>query len=118
MKLTYKVSLIQKKKDEEQREEILKTWCRHSSLVTHPLKLVFGSRLESGGDHPEAFIMTHGVSVFSDQRYEQRDLILAKETYLSVSCGFWSTRILHYFPLSVLRPFVRHRRDILTFIDN
>ena len=79
------MAIIQKNKDEEQREEILKTWCQHSSLVTHPLKLVFGSRLESGGDHPEAFIMTHGVSVFSDQMHEQRDLISAKETFPAVA---------------------------------
>ena len=116
MKLTYKVSIIQKKKDEEQREEILKTWCQHSSLVTHPLKLVFGSRLESGGDLPEAFIMTHGVSVFSDQGYEQRDLILANETFPPVAVSVLPE--LHYFPLSV-RPFVlRPRRDTSTFLDN
>ena len=29
-------------------------------------------------------------------------------------CGFWSTRPLHYFPLSS----VRHGRDISTFLDN
>ena len=32
-------------------------------------------------------------------------------------CGFWSTRILLYFPLSV-RSSVCHRRDISTFIAN
>ena len=33
-------------------------------------------------------------------------------------CGFWSNRTLPYFPLSSVRPFVlRHRRDILTFLD-
>ena len=34
-------------------------------------------------------------------------------------CGFWSNRTLPYFPLSssVRPPFVRHRRDILTFLD-
>ena len=33
-------------------------------------------------------------------------------------CGFWSTRTLLYFPLSVLRPpFVHQRPDISTFLD-
>ena len=36
------------------------------------------------------------------------------------NCGFWFTRILHYFPLSsVLRlSSVRHRHAIPTFLDN
>ena len=29
--------------------------------------------------------MTHGVSVFSDQMHEQRDLISAKETFPAVA---------------------------------
>ena len=39
--------------------------------------------------------------------------------YSFVFCGFWSNRTLYYFPLSssVRPPFVRHRRDILTFLD-
>ena len=33
-------------------------------------------------------------------------------------CGFWSNRTLLYFPLSSsVRPSVRHRRDISTFLD-
>ena len=34
--------------------------------------------------------------------------------------GFWSTRILHYFPLSSfsVHSSVRHGRDISTFLDN
>ena len=35
---------------------------------------------------------------------------------INTICGFWSNRTLLYFPLSV-RPFVRHRRDISTFLD-
>ena len=36
--------------------------------------------------------------------------------YSSNYCGFWSNRTLPYFPLSV-RSFIRHRRDISTFLD-
>ena len=39
---------------------------------------------------------------------------------MATNCGFWSNRTLLYFPLSVrssVRPFVRHRRDISTFLD-
>ena len=63
-------------------------------------------------------VLLHCLIYFLDSRaWPQTDITL--ENNNTRYCGFWSNRTLPYFPLSssVRPPFVRHRRDILTFLD-